>query len=290
MKDIFMKIGAAIKRFAIAAFAKIKPAFASAKTFLAAVAWDAFAWVKRNRALLLFIIGMAAIAGSVALIYFAGYNKSSYDEGYTAMKYKPHLVWGIVLAAIGFASTIGAFVIKTTELNAALKALAATANAAPLVALAAVDEDGENVYRDVTEIPTSVFRIKIGEIGLIYLDEHKCIEERGAYEIVDDLKASVFSHINAATKYDKHGTSWNDFARRLAHNKNHDVPYGWQLGLYGNDVDVLVYDPYGNPANFSELVMILKDRGREAFESYELGFVGIRDLNEGKIFKLKEAA
>lgn len=256
--------------------AKVWAKLAPARAFIAAAAYDVWTFIKRHKPLLCLIAGLVLTAAAVVFAFVAG-NKRGNDEPWHGW-----LVASVACEVVGLALTTTAYAMKARELSAALKALAAAANAAP-VAAGTMAMAGPSNEEDV---PSNLFRIRVGDMNLPSLAAY------GPYEAAESLKRYVTDNIGFLCGRDKNGISWNDFARNVTHAKVHDLPYGWQIGFRSReDIDLIVYDPSGNPTTwqqFMRVVMMAPDLCGADYLDYSIGFRGLTNLCENKVYTLKE--
>lgn len=280
------KVIAIIKSVAMKVAAKLLPHMKAALQCIKAIAYDARSFISRHRALMILVVGIIALVGAMVLIGLAAHSHALFD---TSWKWKAALA--AILTVVGFGCTVGAFVMKTMELNAALKAIAAAANVGPLGMI------GACTMSDMENVPKDLFRIPVSDMGIIDIDLRDQLEASNGnftnpmgYELVADFKKSVMASIHHHIGNDAHGISWNDFARKLTSSKKHDLPYGWQLGfLMADEVNPIVYDPIGKICDWGDLLnAIAADPDGSSWGSFSIGFTGLSDLNDGKTYHIAE--
>lgn len=280
------KVIAIIKAVAAKVAAKLLPHMKAAVQCIKAIAYDARSFISRHRALMLLVVGIIALVGAMVLIGLSSHSHATFDNSW---KWKAAVA--AILTAVGFGCTIGAFVMKTMELNAALKAIAAAANVGPLGMI------GACTMSDMENVPKDLFRIPVSDMGIIDIDLRDQLDAASGnftkpmgYELVADFKKSVIAGIHHHVGNDAHGISWNDFARKLTSSKKHDLPYGWQLGfLMADEVNPIVYDPTGKISDWGDLLSaIAADPDGSMWGSFSIGFTGLSDLNDGKTYHIAE--
>lgn len=270
MKKILCKVASVAAKV----WAKIAPA----RAFIAAAAYDVWTFIKRHKPLLCLITGLVLTAAAVVFAFVAG-NKRGTDD-----PWRGWLIASVACEVVGLALTTTAYAMKAHELSAALKAIAAAANAAP-VAAGTMAMAGPSNEEDV---PSNLFRIRVGDMNLPDLNHY------GPYEAAENLKRYITDNIGFLCGRDKNGISWNDFSRNVTHARVHDLPYGWQIGFRSREsIDLIVYDPSGCPTTwqqFMRAVMSPPDLTGADFLDYSIGFKGLTNLCENKVYTLKEVS